>query len=198
MRSTFSAPLAILISVFAFSAKTQNSEARPPIERNPSWALKVLDVPEVPKLFLVEPNFYRSPQPTKEGFKALVIGKGLRTVVNLRASHSDDRLTQGLELRLFNFKMRAWHIERMDVVGALRALRSETRTGPTLLHCTLGADRTGLVAALYRIIYQGWSKHAALEEMEDGGFGFHDIWINIPRYIDEIDIGQLKRDVGVP
>jgi protein tyrosine/serine phosphatase len=94
--------------------------------------------------------------------------------------------------------MHAWHIEREDVVGALRTLRSETRTGPTLLHCTLGADRTGLVAALYRMIYQGWSKEDALEEMEHGGFGFHDIWINIPRFIHELDMGELKRDVALP
>ena len=116
----------------------------------------------------------------------------------LRASHSDDALTRGLGLRLFDFKMHAWHIEREDVVGALRTLRSETRTGPTLLHCTLGADRTGLVAALYRMIYQGWSKEDALEEMEHGGFGFHDIWINIPRFIHELDMGELKRDVALP
>ena len=198
MRSTFLAPFTTLLCVVAFAAKAQNSEMEVPTDRNPSWALKVLDVPEVPKLFLVEPNFYRSPQPTEDGFKALVMRKGLRTAVSLRASHSDDALTQGLGLRLFDFKMHAWHIEREDVVGALRALRSETRTGPTLLHCTLGADRTGLVAALYRMIYQGWSKEDALEEMEHGGFGFHDIWINIPHFIDEIDMGQLKRDIAAP
>jgi Tyrosine phosphatase family len=198
MRGTFLAPLSILLSILALPAKAQNSEMGPSVERNPSWAVKVLDVPEVSKLFLVEPNFYRSPQPTEEGFNALVMRKGLRTVVNLRASHSDGVLTQGLGLRLFDFKMHAWHIEREDVVGALRTLRSETRAGPTLLHCTLGADRTGLVAALYRMIYQGWSKDDALEEMEHGGFGFHDIWINIPRFIHELDMGELKRDVALP
>lgn len=148
--------------------------------------------------FLVEANFYRSAQPAPEGFKALVARKGLRTVVNLRATHSDDALTQGLGLRLFHFGMPAWHIEREDVAAALRTLRSETRAGPTLLHCTLGADRTGLVAALYRTLYHGWSKQEALAEMEHGNFGFHDIWINIPHFIDQIDLDQLKRDVAVP
>ena len=47
------------------------------------------------------------------------------------------------------------------------------------------------------MIYQGWSRKAALEEMEDGGFGFHDIWINIPRFIDGLDIDQLNQEVGV-
>ena len=198
MRGRLLAPLALLLSALAYSAKAQDSQASPPAGRNPAWAQKAADVPELPKLFFVEPNFYRSPQPTKAGFEAMVMRKGLRSVVNLRASHSDDSLTQGLGLRLFDFKMHAWHIEREDVVGALRALRSETRMGPTLLHCTLGADRTGLVAALYRMIYQGWSRQAALEEMEDGGFGFHDIWINIPHFIDGLDIDQLNREVGVP
>jgi hypothetical protein len=135
----------------ALPAQAQNSEPTSSIERNPAWATPVLDVPEVERLFLVEPNFYRSAQPTPEGFKALVARKGLRAVVNPRATHSDASLTQGLGLRLFDFGMPAWHIEREDVVGALRTLRTETRMGPTLLHCTLGADRTGLVAALYRI-----------------------------------------------
>ena len=197
MRSTFLSSLVVFLSV-AVAAYAQDLETKRPAERNPSWAVIVLDVPEVPKLFIVEPNFYRSPQPAEEGFRALVTRKGLRSVVNLRATHSDDGLTQGLVLRLFDFGMPAWHIEREDVVGALRALRTETRMGPTLLHCTLGADRTGLVAALYRMIYQGWSKEDAVEEMEHGGFGFHDIWINIPQFIDRIDVGELKRDVAVP
>jgi protein tyrosine/serine phosphatase len=195
MRGRLLPLLAMLLSALAYSARAQDSQASP---RDPTWAQKVADVPEIPKLFAVEANFYRSPQPTEAGFKAMVMRKGLRSVVNLRASHSDDSLTQGLGLHLFDFKMHAWHIEREDVVGALRALRNETRMGPALLHCTLGADRTGLVAALYRMIYKGWSKQAALEEMEHGGFGFHDIWINIPRFIDELDIDQLNRDVGVP
>jgi Tyrosine phosphatase family len=198
MRSTRLTAPTILLLLVALPAQAQNSEPTSSIERNPAWATPVLDVPEVERLFLVEPNFYRSAQPTLEGFKALVARKGLRAVVNLRATRSDDALTQGLGLRLFHFGMPAWHIERVDVAAALRMLRSETRSGPALLHCTLGADRTGLVAALYRMLYHGWNKQEALAEMEHGGFGFHDVWINIPHFIDQIDLDQLKRDVAVP
>ena len=101
MRGTFLAPLSILLSILALPAKAQNSEMGPSVERNPSWAVKVLDVPEVSKLFLVEPNFYRSPQPTEEGFNALVMRKGLRTVVNLRASHSTALPRPGIALVRF-------------------------------------------------------------------------------------------------
>ena len=155
-----------------------------------------ISVEGVPNLYLVVPNFYRSAQPTAEGFRALVQQKGIRTVINLRAFHSDELLTKGLGLRLFNFRMHTWHIEQEDVVGALRALRLSMNMGPTLVHCEHGADRTGLITALYRILYQGWSKDAAIIEMENGSFGFHDVWINIPLYIRTIDIDQLKRDVA--
>ena len=92
--------------------------------------------------------------------------------------------------------MHTWHIEHEDVVGALRTLRLATQQGPTLLHCQHGADRTGLITALYRILYQGWSKDAALDEMQNGDFGYHDMWINIPQFLRDIDIVALKQDVG--
>jgi protein tyrosine/serine phosphatase len=92
--------------------------------------------------------------------------------------------------------MHTWHIEYEDVVGALRALRVSIAKGPTLLHCEHGADRTGLITALYRIVYQGWDKPAAIDEMLNGDFGFHDVWINIPFYIWATDVAQLRHDLA--
>jgi protein tyrosine/serine phosphatase len=127
-------------------------------------------------LHLVDKKFYRSAQPDANGFKALATGHGVRTVISLRAFNSDRPLTRGLDLRLARFPIHTWHIEREDVVGALRTLRLTTREGPTLLHCQHGADRTGMIVALYRVLYQGWSKDAALDEMHNGNFGFHAVW----------------------
>jgi len=166
-------------------------------QQHSEWAVP-LSLAGVPNLHQVAPNFYRSAQPDAQGFAELMERYGIRTVVSLRAFHSDKPLTKGLSLRLYDFPMHTWHIEREDVVGALRAVRLATQHDPTLLHCKHGADRTGLITALYRIVYQGWSKDAALDEMQNGDFGFHDMWINIPRYLRGIDIVELKRDVNVP
>ena len=65
---------------------------------------------------------------------------------------------------------------------------SNEQDGPFLVHCQHGADRTGLLIASYRIVIQGWSKEAALEELRSGGYGYHSIWRNIPVFIEKMDV----------
>jgi protein tyrosine/serine phosphatase len=61
-----------------------------------------------------------------------------------------------------------------------------------LIHCKHGLDRTGLVAAMYRIVAQGWSKQAALDEMEHGGYGDEDSLKRGIDYINRVDVAALK------
>jgi hypothetical protein len=42
---------------------------------------------------------------------------------------------------------------------------------PILLHCKAGLHRTGLLTAVYRMEYEGWSKEAAVRELRTNGFG---------------------------
>ncbi len=155
----------------------------------------------VPNFHKVTKNFYRGGQPSPSGFEFLSRQCGIRTVISLRVVGRDELTTEGLSLPLHlkRFPIHTWSIERdrANVVAALRALRLATLRGPTLLHCEHGSDRTGLVTALYRILYQHWSKRAALNEMKNGGFHFNKIWWNIPRFIKQVDVAQLRREVGV-
>jgi hypothetical protein len=48
-----------------------------------------------------------------------------------------------------------------------------------------------VVVAAYRMAVQGWSKEAAVREMFDGGFGYHAMWRNIPRYLAQLDATRL-------
>ena len=51
---------------------------------------------------------------------------------------------------------------------------------------------TGFMCAVYRIAVCGWDKQAAIEEMVNGGFGFHPVWKNIIRSLEELDTGQIQ------
>jgi hypothetical protein len=47
---------------------------------------------------------------------------------------------------------------------ALLLLASATPESPAYIHCEHGADRTGLIIALYRIVYQRWNIQEAYRE----------------------------------
>ncbi len=47
----------------------------------------------------------------------------------------------------------------------------------TLIHCATGVDRTGVVAAIYRMRVQGWSRDAAIKEwIALGRHWWYDWW----------------------
>ncbi len=157
--------------------------------RKESWA-QPLDLPGVPNFHRVTVDLYRSAQPTAEGMCNLE-QFGIRTIINLRSLHSDAEETRQTSLARVQIPMHAWRPEEEDIIEFLKVATSRVRT-PVLVHCNYGADRTGFMCALYRIVVCGWSKEEALVEMVEGGFGFHMMWKNLVEYIENIDIEALR------
>jgi protein tyrosine phosphatase (PTP) superfamily phosphohydrolase (DUF442 family) len=166
----------------------------PPSNRPVSWA-QPITLTGVPNLHKVSDTLYRSAQPTAEGMKNLK-RMGIKTIVSLRSFHSDRGELGKTGLGYEHIYMKAWHPERKDIVRFLRIVTNPDRT-PVLVHCQHGADRTGTMTALYRIAVQGWTKEASVREMTEGGFGFHDIWTNLPSWIAELDVESIRRDAGI-
>ena len=54
------------------------------------------------------------------------------------------------------------------------------------------------MCAVYRVAIQGWSKEDAMEEMRKGGYNFHEIWKNLPKWFNGLDFEDLKARVGIP
>jgi protein tyrosine phosphatase (PTP) superfamily phosphohydrolase (DUF442 family) len=180
-----SACLALLLC-FVFVCAAASAPAR-----DPAWATP-LDLEGVPNLHKVTENIYRSGQPSREGFRNLE-ALGIKTILNLRDLHHD-RL-RGTALRGMRIKMRAWNPDMGRIISALNILARKD-DGPFLVHCQHGADRTGLLMAMYRMAVQGWEREKAIAEMIDGGYGFHSIWTEIPRFIRQTDIARVKAALG--
>ena len=162
--------------------------------RPEKWAVPI-ELPGVVNLHKINENLYRSEQPTSEGMKNLKEIIGIKTVINLRAIHSDADEVRGTGLLNEELSVKTWHIEDEDVVRVLKLIRNK-ENGPFLIHCHYGGDRTGLMSAMYRIVEQDWSKDEAIKEMVDGGYGFHPFWSNIIKYLLNVDVKKIKMAVS--
>jgi protein tyrosine phosphatase (PTP) superfamily phosphohydrolase (DUF442 family) len=168
------------------------SEYTATADRPAAWATPV-QVEGVSHLFKLTDTLYRSDQPTAAGMQNLK-KLGIKTVINLRTFHSDRDEIGSTVLRQEHIYMKSWHPEREDAVRFLRLVQ-DPANAPILVHCQHGADRTGAMCALYRVVVQGWSKQEAIREMREGGFGFHLIWNNLAIWIDECDVERFKKDL---
>lgn len=159
------------------------------------WAQPVLPARTgLPNLYQVTPLLFRAAQPESAGF-AQMLQLGIRSALSLRQTVDDRALAQGSGVAVMRVPMKARHVGENHgerVVLAMRALRGAMQDGPVLVHCHHGADRTGVICALWRILYQGWSRAEAADELINGGFGFHRIWANIPRYLATVDVVSLR------
>ena len=140
---------------------------------------------------------YRGGQPSKEGMREL-INRGVSIIVNLRSGNSDMRTIQ----KYFKGRIKSIHVPIFpfrptdkSVIKFLRIFTSIEKKEAVYVHCFHGADRTGLMCAMYRIIFDGWNKQQAIDEMRKNGFHF---WHrNIIEYIKNTDIDSLKKKVFI-
>ena len=102
-----------------------------------------------------------------------------------------------LQVRSSFISCTAWHPEDENVVKFLQVLR-DPKNRPVFVHCQHGADRTGLMVAIYRIAVQGWSRQDAIQEMTQGGTGFHEVWTNLIDYLLKLDIVRIQQQAGLP
>jgi protein tyrosine phosphatase (PTP) superfamily phosphohydrolase (DUF442 family) len=163
--------------------------------RPAEWAVPVT-VEGVPNLYRLTRNLYRSAQPTLQGFNHLR-QMGIRIVINLRGGEDDARAAPEMGFRLESVPLSAARIRHDSNVQILRVL-GRAEEGPILVHCQHGSDRTGMICALYRMVYQGWDRGKAIEEMRKGGYGFHAIWGGLVDYLERVDVEALRKEVVVP
>ncbi len=158
------------------------------------WAEKI-EKPGLPNLHKVSDVYYRGAQPDAGGFKELK-ALGIRTVINLRVFHSDKKENGGAGLGYEEISFKTWHPEDEDVIKFLQIVTDKSKQ-PIFVHCHHGADRTGMMTAIYRVAIQDWPKEEAIKEMRRGGFGFHEFWQNIVDYLEDLNIAQIKKDAGL-
>ena len=155
--------------------------------RSPEWAQPV---GHQYNLHQMTPTLYRSALPDERALPLLQTLK-IATVINF-LPESDAQWLQSSDIKQVQLSYRTNHVDDSDVLAAIRAIQAAEADGPVLMHCKHGADRTGLMAAMYRVVVQGWSKEDALNEMTLGGFGSSNGFKDGVRYMMKADVDKLR------
>jgi len=182
--------LTILLLLFSVSTLYAAS----PQPRPATWA-QPIKTTSLKNFYRLDEHVYRSAQPAKKDFEYLKT-LGIRNILNLRDYHHDEVGSKTPDLNLVRVPMDAGKIRTDDVVTALRFIKQSK--DPVLIHCWHGSDRTGTISALYRIVFQNWSKEDAIDELIRGGYGYHAIYKNSPEFISQADIKVIKQKVFAP
>ncbi len=138
---------------------------------------------------VVAGKFYRAGQLTAEGMTDAVQRLGIRTVINVqdeypdpsmdqtfwnRAQVSEKTLCEQLGVRYIWLEPTTRSDRNSDLppesVDQFLKVMDDPSIYPVLLHCRAGLHRTGVLSAVYRIEYQGWSHAAACAELKGHGF----------------------------
>ena len=90
--------------------------------------------------------------------------------------------------------MSAGKINDENIIQALKIIKNAEK--PILIHCWHGSDRTGVVVAMYRILFENYTKEEAISELREKKYGYHEaVYGNIIKYIENSDIEKMREKI---
>ncbi|OQA02439.1 MAG: Tyrosine phosphatase family protein [Planctomycetes bacterium ADurb.Bin401] len=180
----------VLMAVFvAFTGTCAFSAPRPE-----NWAAPI-QVKGIGNFYKVSDDLYRGKQPNAKGISKLQ-EMGIKTVINLRTEETDAKILKGSDITYERIPMRAKNPKEADIIKFLK-LATDKDKSPVFVHCMRGADRTGLMCAVYRIAVEGWSKEDAIKEMTKGGYRFSPLCYKLKDYIRNLDVDKIRKEAGI-
>lgn len=165
---------------------------------------------------VTEAKLYRSGCLTATGFRDAIHHLGIRTIINLRDEAPNPNLHETyfnhhtipeedlcdelgvkfifIEIDLVGRDKVAQ--ERPKAIDKFLKIMDDPNNYPVLLHCQAGLHRTGVLTAVYRMEYEGWSREMALQELRDNGFGVYNA-TSANDYVEEYVLSYHPRIRGL-
>ena len=133
----------------------------------------------------IEPGLARGAKPTDEGLAELK-ARGYRTVIGLRRDPDEREKLAKLGINYVELPMHAGMfgaaVPTPEQIQTFLDVVSDPTKRPVFFHCRRGRDRTGAMAAIYRVERSGWRVSEAVEEMQS--FGFHSYYRKLRRFVE--------------
>lgn len=167
-----------------FVGCTKNPDQSRPTAQSKKSAERIADVGGVDNVGKISDALFRGGQPDDDGFKYLR-EKGIKTIINLRENHSDKDGAEKLGLKCVDIPMKAGVLGSKpptdEQIKKFFEIVLDPAYQPVYFHCKQGMDRTGTMAAIYRIEMDGWTNQEAINEMQE--FGYHDVYKDLIEFV---------------
>jgi tyrosine-protein phosphatase SIW14 len=141
---------------------------------------------------VVEGQVYRSGCLSADGFREAIQKHKIKTVISLwdedpdpvlHNSRFDSRSIKESDLcKSLGVNYQFIYVEllpdaqagkvRPPAIDEFLRVMDDENSYPVLFHCKAGLHRTGVMAAIYRMEYEGWSRQDAMRELRSHGFGY--------------------------
>lgn len=132
-----------------------------------------LPPPSIPNFHQVTDWLYRGAQPGEEGFGRLKELK-IKTVVTLRWRKwqvtREKKILEKLGIEFHSLPLNYWTLPGKKDVDRFLEIVDDENNYPIFVHCFHGADRTGVLIAMFRIMRCGWTIEDAYVEMVKCGY----------------------------
>lgn len=124
-------------------------------------------------------RLYRGAQPTSDGFANLRRQVGVDTIVRLSLGEEgaarEQAEVESLGMQFVGIPWSTQESPTADQVRTFLAVFDDPAHTRVFVHCKAGADRTGVMIALYRLSIDGWPIDRALDEMN--AFHHHPLFL---------------------
>jgi hypothetical protein len=138
----------------------------------------------------VDVGVYKGSKPTSDADYRFLQSLHVKYIVDLevvpftasfegrKAAHYGITVIQGV-MNASPFSPSEKHVDR------ILAILRDKRYHPVYFHCKLGRDRTAVIAALYKMYFQGMTEQQAIRYLHESGYGFKGGWVRsgLTRYL---------------
>jgi len=154
------------------------------------YTLEKIKSKHLTNFYKLNDSVYRSEQPSKKGMRELE-AMGIKSILNLRRRKTDEKKIKGLDLQLKRIPLKAATVDFDDIFTVLNSMQQAKK--PVLIHCWHGSDRTGVIIAAHRMVFENWSKDKAIAEFISKPLGHHRIrFHNLVTLLETLDVELLR------
>ena len=172
--------IVIAAAFAAFAAIPSGAQIAPIGER-----ATTVSIPGVPSAGSITPALFRGAQPNSSAYGGLR-KLGMNIVVDLRGEggevSAEKKSVEALGMKFVSLPWNGAGTPSRDELLTFFTLLRDNPDQKIFIHCEYGADRTGVMIALYRIAVDHWTAEQAISEMK--AFHYHSFMLpHLAKYV---------------